>query len=114
MGDIVEELIGEVANQEPTDEPEVVHYEDGSLLVDGRYDIEALAESLDLPDESGLIAEGYRTLGGFIATHLGRLPQIGDSLEFGGHRFEVIDMDRLRVERILISPAPEGEEEKQL
>lgn len=113
MSDIVEELVGEVANQEPTDEPEVVHYEDGSLLVDGRYDIEALAESLDLPDESGLTAEGYRTLGGFIATRLGRLPQIGDSLEFGGHRFEVVNMDRLRVERILISPAPEGEEEKQ-
>ena len=106
MSDIIEELVGEVANQEPADEPELVRRNDGSLLADGLIDIEDLTEALELPADVSLEAEGYRTLGGFIATRLARLPQIGDVFEFAGYSFEVVDMDRLRVDRVLIAPLP--------
>ncbi len=106
MSDIVEELIGEIADQEPADEPAVVARSDGSLLADGLLDISELAESLTLPPGVALEAPGYRTLGGFMATRLGRVPQIGDVLDFAGYRFEVVDMDRRRVAQVMIASIP--------
>jgi putative hemolysin len=59
-----------------------------------RFDID------ELPEESDNL---YQTLGGFVMTYLGSIPQVGDTFEWEGIRFEVVDMDGFRVDKILVS-----------
>ncbi|MGE3957673.1 MAG: hemolysin family protein [Vicinamibacterales bacterium] len=92
------------------DEPLIVMREDGSLLVDGGLAIDALEAALG---EVELLPEDERgrchTLGGLAMLDLRRLPRTGDVFTRAGHRFEVLDMDGTRVDRLLVSPAPPAE-----
>lgn len=85
---------------------------DGSWLVDGAVKMEEFWDALDLPERRTEGRRAHGTLGGFIVAHLGRLPAAGDSFEAFGLRFEVVDMDGRRVDKVLVtpavSPAPEG------
>jgi len=53
----------------------------------------------ELPEEE---RANYHTLGGFVVSFLGNIPQVGEFFLWGGHRFEVIDMDRTRVDKVLV------------
>lgn len=100
--DMMEAIVGDIPTLEEIAEPPVVRREDGSLLVEGYLDVEDLKELLDvdeLPDE-----EDYQTLGGFVVLRLGRLPRVGDIVEWLGYRFEIVDMDGNRVDKVLIMP----------
>ena len=105
LTDVTAAIIGDVpATAEGTD-PDLVERADGSLLVDGGFEIERLVQRLGsrLYDESH---EGhYHTLGGLAMSVLGRVPRVGDTFERDGHRFEVVDMDGNRVDRVLVVPA---------
>jgi putative hemolysin len=61
-----------------------------------------------LPDEE---ERNYETLGGLVMTQLGRIPTIADAFEWEGYRFEVVDMDGKRVDRVLITPIARREAE---
>ena len=78
--------------------------DDGSWLVDGAMVIERFKEAIgldqDLADEDG---HSYRTLGGLAMKVLGRVPQVGDRFLSGGLRFEVVDMDQNRVDKLIVS-----------
>jgi putative hemolysin len=66
--------------------------------------IDRLKEALDVEGElPGENAGIYNTLGGFAMLELGRIPQVADRFEWGELRFEVVDMDRNRVDRVLIT-----------
>lgn len=100
--DMMEAIVGDIPTLEEIAEPPVVRREDGSLLVEGYLDVEDLKELLDvdeLPDE-----EDYQTLGGFVVLRLGRLPRAGDIVEWHNYRFEIVDMDGNRVDKVLIMP----------
>ena len=60
------------------------------------------AEAAPDPD-----ADAYHTVGGFVMQRLGRVPAAGDAFEWQGRRFEVVDMDGHRVDKVLIAPAPD-------
>jgi putative hemolysin len=98
--DILEAIIGDiVAPGEPV-EPEAVQREDGSWLLDGTLPIDEVKDLLgidSLPHEGSQ----YQTLGGFVMLCLGRIPSAGDHFSCCGWRFEVVDMDRLRVDKVL-------------
>jgi putative hemolysin len=85
----------------------MVRREDGSWLVDGALDLETVARTLDvealLADED---RQHYHTLGGLVMLALGRVPRTGDVFERAGHRFEVVDMDGNRVDRVLVGRMP--------
>lgn len=103
LNDIVTEIVGEVARAgEPIEEEMSFRREDGSWLMDGRLGIEdagrILGEDLDAP--------GVRTLGGFVMVRMGRIPRSGEKFTWHGHTFEVIDMDRQRVDKVLVTPRP--------
>lgn len=102
--DILESIVGDLpANDEP-EEPEAVQREDGSWLLDGMLPIERLKKLLDiekLPDEE--LAD-YQTVGGFIIYYLESIPISGEWFECGGLRFEVVDMDGRRVDKVLVTP----------
>jgi len=107
--DVLEAVAGDLAHPEEHEPPDVVAREDGSWLVDGMIPIDELKDLLNLRRLPGEEPGGYQTLGGFIMTYLGTIPQAGDRFEWDGYRFEVMDMDDRRVDKVLIAPLP-GEE----
>lgn len=111
LTDIVTGLLGDISPSGAPDDPMVVRRADGSLLLDGMLPVEELKDLMgvdDLPKES---AGGFDTLGGFVLTYLGRIPATGDAFAFDGFTFEVMDMDRTRVDRVLLTIAPQAADE---
>ena len=85
------------------EERQVYKRADGSWFIDGKLQIDDLKEVLKiskLPDEE---SGGYQTLGGLVMLQVGRVPVTGDTFETEGYRFEVVDMDGKRVDKVLVS-----------
>jgi putative hemolysin len=102
LHDILEAIVGDVRSLgEPVETPVVVR-EDGSWLIDGDTAIEKLKDVLSVdsfPEEE----EGYyRTIAGLIMYVLQRIPKTGDHIEFKGLRYEVVDMDGNRIDKVLV------------
>jgi len=103
LTDVISAIVGDLPS-EAGEEPAVVRREDGSWLIDGGLDLDTVARTLGvetLVDERD--RQHYRTLGGLAMLALGRVPRTGDVFERGEHRFEVVDMDANRVDRVLVS-----------
>lgn len=102
LADLMGALVGGVPGVEAR-EGDAIQREDGSWLMDGAMSLERLREllgtSLDFPEQ----AAGYQTLGGLVLHQLGRVPGEADHFEWQGYRFEVMDMDRQRVDRVLVT-----------
>ena len=99
--DMMEAIVGDIPTLEEIAEPPVVVREDGSYLVEGYLDVDDLKTLLvadELPNE-----EDFQTLGGFVVSLIGRLPRVGDHVAWDGYRFEIVDMDGNRVDKVLIS-----------
>ena len=105
MTDVLEAIVGEVPEADEGESPEIVRRDDGSLLVDGGASLAnlraALDRTLELPAEE---ANAYQTVGGLVMARLARVPRAGDRFDFAGLRFEVLDMDRRRVDKVLVAP----------
>jgi putative hemolysin len=102
--DILEAIVGDIPMPDGTGEAEIIQREDGSWLVDGKVLADELKELLqvnELPFEDENL---YQTLGGLVMASLGRIPKSGDHFEWAGFRFEVMDMDGHRVDKVLIKP----------
>ncbi len=108
MSDILEAIVGDISLEGGQDEPEIVQREDGSWLLDGLLSIDELKEHFGLEELPGEEEGNYQTLGGFIMTHLGRIPTVADRLEYGGICFEVVDMDGKRIDKVLVGPVSKG------
>ncbi len=104
LGDILEALVGDVPSWDTPEELEAQQREDGSWLIDGMMDIEAVQDLLKLeePENRG----SYHTLGGFVIHCLGKIPRAADRFEYAGWTFEVMDMDGNRVDKVLATPQP--------
>jgi magnesium and cobalt exporter, CNNM family len=88
----------------------MVQRDDGSWLVDGGVSVERLKSVLDIDDELPDEDENeYNTVGGFVMHTLGRIPVTADHFDCVGLRFEVMDMDRTRVDKVMVSRRPEAE-----
>jgi putative hemolysin len=98
--DILEEIVGEIE----FDEPQATQRQDGSWLLDGMLANDEFKEifKLDsLPHE-----DEYETLSGFVMVSLGRVPQAADHFDWHDLRFEVVDMDGRRVDKVLVTKLP--------
>lgn len=100
--DLLEAFVGSLPTDAAAERP-IVARADGSWLVDGATPITEVASEIgldDLPeDESG----AYHTLGGFVMARLGRIPRTADTCDWGGMKFEVMDMDGRRIDKVLVS-----------
>jgi putative hemolysin len=111
INDILGAIVGETVISNQPSEDSIVRREDGSWLMDGMLSIDEFKDFLDLdelPDEK--IAD-YQTLGGFIMSSLGRIPEPADHFEWGEYTFEVVDMDGFRVDKVLVK-ASAGKKDK--
>lgn len=107
LTDVLEGLVGEIAELGEPQAPRAVRRPDGSWLLDGLLRLGEVEETLQITLETGE-GEGFRTLGGFVVFSLGRIPAPTESFERGGWRFEVVDMDGNRVDKVLAHP-PHGD-----
>ena len=101
LTDVVSAIVGELP-VEPGEEPTIVRREDGSWLVDGGEDIGTVRRAIAWEPAEGEDDNEYRTLGGLAMYALGRVPKTGDVFRRDGYRFEVVDMDGNRVDRVLV------------
>lgn len=106
MEDVLEEIVGDIEDEYDQTEELVSDGPDGSLLVDGRLEVDELSERLEyeLPDQ---LPEGrFETVGGLITTYLGRVPKVGEEVVLGPVRLVVAGADERRVIRVQAFPAP--------
>lgn len=109
--DLMEEIVGEIRDEFDAEEEEFVkQLENNTYEIDAMIDIETLDKELDI---SLPISEDYESLGGLITTELGRIAEVGDELELENVKLKVIEMDKMRVSKVLIEreeAKEEGEE----
>jgi putative hemolysin len=99
--DLLEAIAGQFATHETEAEPNAIRREDGSWLLAGWKPVDDMADLLKiaLPGQ-----RDYHTVAGFALVRLGRFPRLGDTFEFGSWRFEVIDIDGRRIDKVLAQP----------
>lgn len=100
--DILEALVGDIPTAEELSQPLITRRDDGSYLVDGLLAMDEFQEAFGLEHMPG--EDSYQSLGGFVLYMLGDIPREGDAFEWNGRRFEVIDMDGNRIDKILLTP----------
>jgi putative hemolysin len=112
LTDVMSALVGDVAVIGEQGEPDAVQREDGSWLLDGGVALDRfrdlLGTDLRFPNEE---AGAYHTLAGFMLYQLGYIPRASDAAQWGEYRFEVVDMDGNRIDRLLVTHVPAPVEE---
>ncbi|WP_294703642.1 hemolysin family protein [uncultured Fusobacterium sp.] len=106
--DLIEEITGEIRDEFDHEEEEFIHkVDENNYEVDGMLDIETLDKELDikLPE-----SEDYESLGGLIVTELGRVAVVGDEIIVSGVKLKVLEVDKMRVAKVLVE-LNSGEEE---
>ena len=98
--DILEQLVGDMPQED--DEQQIITREDGSWLVDGLIPIEIFKEYFDIKELPLEDVGEYHTLGGFITAYLGNIPKVTDCINLDDLKIEIIDMDKARVDKVLI------------
>jgi putative hemolysin len=104
LNDLMEAIVGDLPSVEDQEDPLIVRREDGSWLLDGSLDIndfKDLVKKASLPHET---TGNFHTLGGFMMHSLEHVPQSGEHFEWSGLRFEIMDMDGTRVDKVLVNP----------
>lgn len=102
--DLLEAIVGNVPELGDPADPTAVARADGSWLIDGKLPIEEFKQIFsisDLPEEA---KNYYQTIGGFVMSYIGRIPQTGDHFTWQGLTIEVVDMDWRRIDKVLITP----------
>ena len=108
--DLLEAITGEFVGADPGEEAWATQRADGSWLMDGLIPIPELKDRLELKEVPEEERGRYNTLAGMVMLLLGRLPNTGDSVEWGGWRFEVVDLDGKRVDKLLVQHIGETDE----
>jgi putative hemolysin len=99
--DVVEAIFGDIPMKEQSRD-EAVQRTDGSWLIDGMMQMPRWSDLLNIHDFSDDDISNYNTLGGFVMHQLGKIPKEGDQFEFRSHLFEVVDMDGMRVDKVMV------------
>ena len=108
LSDLMGAVVGRLQASENTDDDAlVVTRQDGSLLVDGSLPNDDLRELLGGVSLPGDEEADYNTVAGLVIDHFGRIPHVGEHMEWAGWRIEVVDLDGARIDKLLLQPLPE-------
>jgi putative hemolysin len=105
--DILTAIAGDLPESEEEGEPEAVQREDGSWLLDGTMWVDDVERTLGIKDMSE--DADFNTIAGFVLHHLERIPEVGEHFHWNGWRFEVVDLDGRRIDKIMALPPAEEE-----
>ncbi len=103
LRDLLEGLVGNIPTPEELEQPKAVQREEGSWLIDGLLSIDDFRELFGISPSADDALEPHATVGGFVVARLGHLPSPTEQFEWSGLRFEVVDMDRGKVDKVLVS-----------
>ncbi len=106
--DLLTAIVGDLPADASEAQGAFISRADGSWLVDGSAAMEEVATHFGmdhLPDDE---AGAYHTIGGFVMARLGRVPKTADTFEWSGMRFEVLDMDGRRIDKVLVNRVKEA------
>jgi putative hemolysin len=101
--DLLTAIVGELPGDASEAAGAFVSRADGSWLVEGSAAMEAVMAHFGLDGVPEDEAGAYHTIGGFVMARLGRVPKTADHFEWGGMKFEVMDMDGRRIDKVLVS-----------
>jgi putative hemolysin len=107
--DILEAIAGDMPFGAKPIDPKAVQRHDGSWLLDGMLSIDEFKEIFHVESLPGEKRDAYQTLGGFIFTQMGRVPSVADHFEWNDLRFEVVDMDGKRIDKVLVTSVEKRE-----
>ena len=102
LTDILEALVGELPDAGETD-PRIVKREDGTWLIDGMVGLDELKQVLGVTQLPGEDPD-FHSVGGYLMARLNRVPMVADRVTAGDWRFEIVEMDGRRVDRVLVAP----------
>ncbi len=102
LHDLTESIFGNLPDVDDVEEPPIVEREDGSWLVEGSILVDELREIVPISEFESPDVD-YATLAGYILHKVGEIPRAGDHFEAEGYRFEVVDMDKSKIDKVLIS-----------
>ena len=109
INDIFDDLVAGIPGAVDEENASIVRREDGSWLVDGALSLEDLELTLALEPMTFGERRGFRTVGGLAMDRLGHIPEVGETFEVAGHRFEIVDLDGRRIDRLMITAPPPSE-----
>jgi putative hemolysin len=107
--DLLEEIVGEIRDEYDVETEPIVDEGNGRFVFKGKVDIDQVEQRLNVDIER----EGFETVGGFLLTHLGRVPAVGEQVDVDGLHVEVLDVERRRINKVRISklsPAVDAED----
>jgi len=107
--DILEAIAGDMPFDAKPSDPKAVQRHDGSWLLDGMLSVDEFKEIFHVESLPGEKRDAYQTLGGFIFTQMGRVPSVAEHFEWNDLRFEVVDMDGKRIDKVLVTAVEKKE-----
>jgi len=112
MHDIMDALVGDIS-EDIEEASEIVKREDGSFLIDAQLPFDNFLQyfSINMPEAERRELAGFNTLGGFVLHVLENIPKVGEKFNWKHFDFEVIDMDRSRIDKLLVNNNKEDKEE---
>ena len=110
MEDVMEQLVGDIWDENDEIEPEVVELSDGTIEVDGDMRIEDFFDEVEFDDSE--VDNDNATVGGFVVEQLGHYAEPGDKVDFENLSFTVLETDNRRIERLKVEVLPEEETEE--
>ena len=112
LNDVMMAIVGNLPEREQRHDPKAALRQDGSWLIDAMLDIDETKLSLGIEDDlPGENENRFSTLGGFILFRIGHIPREGEKFLWEGFEFEIIDMDRQRIDKVLVTPRPQKKAE---
>ena len=100
---IINEVLGDITGKPVANSPQIIQRDEHSWYIDGLFDIDDFKEKFDievLPNED---SGHFQTMGGFITSYFGYIPKVGEKIIWHKFRFEIISMDKARIDRILVT-----------
>lgn len=102
LHDLTESIFGDILEENETEEEEIVIRQDGSMLVEASMNIDDFMETMGILSYDDLKGEDFTTLSGLAMFLIGRVPKAGDLFSYKNLEFEIVDMDRGRVDKLLV------------
>ena len=102
LHDLTESIFGDILEEDETEEEEIVMRQDGSMLVEASMNIDDFMEAMNILNYDDLKEEDFTTLSGLAMFLIGRVPKAGDLFSYKNLDFEIVDMDRGRVDKLLV------------
>ena len=107
--DLLEEIVGEIRDEYDVESEPIVDEGNGRFVFSGKVNVDEVVQRLNVDIEP----EGFETVGGYLLSHLGRVPAVGEKFEIDGLMVDVLDAERRRINKVRISKKPATTEDSE-